>query len=184
MPQLCQCLLWLLALILGVCMQDKGPIIEELEEAMQRLHEERASALLERRIADNADEMAEIEVAVNAAKAALAKGGGTASAMAAASAASARDGRNNTAPQLDEFGRDVNLQKRLESKRRAQARERRAKMTAERRMNLIKNSNGDSARTVVSSLRISLRVVQCKVLVCHCNKLGLSTLRKNELYVG
>lgn len=43
---------------------------------MQRLHEERANALLERRAADNADELAELESAVTAAKAALAKGGG------------------------------------------------------------------------------------------------------------
>lgn len=130
-------------------MQDKGPLIEELEEAMQRLHEERANALLERRAADNADELAEIESAVSAAKAALAKGGGTATAMAAASAAAARDARSSTVPQFDEFGRDVNLQKRMESKRRAQARERRAKLAAERRFKEMKSLNGDTARTVV-----------------------------------
>ena len=131
------------------CVQDKGPIIEELEEAMQRLHEERANALLERRAADNADEMAEVEAAVNAAKAVLAKGAGTATATAAASAAAARDGRNSTASQLDEFGRDVNLQKRLETKRRALARDRRAKLAAERRMKSIGSSNGDASRAVV-----------------------------------
>lgn len=131
-------------------MQDKGPLIEELEEAMQRLHEERANALLERRAADNADEMAEIESAVTAAKAALAKGGGTATATAAALAAVARDARSSTVPQFDEFGRDVNLQKRMESKRRAQARERRAKLANERRLKAMKFANGDSARTMVS----------------------------------
>ncbi|CAK9276824.1 unnamed protein product [Sphagnum jensenii] len=116
-------------------LQDKGPIIEELEEAMQRLHEERANALLERRAADNADELIEIEAAVSAAKAVLARGAGTATATAAAAAAIAavQDG-TSSAPKLDEFGRDVNLQKRLESKRRAQARERRLKRAAERRM--------------------------------------------------
>ncbi|KAG0625239.1 hypothetical protein M758_2G039200 [Ceratodon purpureus] len=129
-------------------LQVKGPFIEELEEAMQRLHEERANAFLERRAADNADEMAEIEAAVNAAMAALAKGGGTATIMAAASAAAARDVRSSSVPQFDEFGRDVNLQKRMESKRRAQARERRAKLAAERRMKALKSSNGDSARSV------------------------------------
>ncbi|KAG0585798.1 hypothetical protein KC19_2G039900 [Ceratodon purpureus] len=129
-------------------LQVKGPFIEELEEAMQRLHEERANAFLERRAADNADEMAEIEAAVNAAMAALAKGGGTATIMAAASAAAARDVRSSAVPQFDEFGRDVNLQKRMESKRRAQARERRAKLAAERRMKALKSSNGDSARSV------------------------------------
>ncbi|CAK9234297.1 unnamed protein product [Sphagnum troendelagicum] len=116
-------------------LQDKGPIIEELEEAMQRLHEERANALLERRAADNADELIEIEAAVSAAKAVLARGAGTATATAAAAAAIAavQDG-TSSAPKLDEFGRDVNLQKRLESKRRAQARERRLKRATERRM--------------------------------------------------
>jgi len=143
---------WLSLITQGIkvlVMQDKGPLIEELEEAMQRLHEERANAVLERRSADDADEIAEIESAVNAAKAALAKGGGTATAMAAASAAAARDVRSSTAPQLDEFGRDVNLQKRMESKRRAQARERRAKLAAERRLKAMKFANGDSARTMV-----------------------------------
>lgn len=133
-------------------MQDKGPIIEELEEAMQRLHEERANALMERRAADYADEIAEIEPAVNAAKAAFAKGGGTETAMAAALAAAARDVRSSTVPQFDEFGRDVNLQKRMESKRRAQARERRARLAAERRIKSLKTSNGNSARAVVSDL--------------------------------
>lgn len=129
-------------------LQDKGPIIEELEEAMQRLHEERANALMERRAADYADEIAEIEPAVNAAKAAFAKGGGTETAMAAALAAAARDVRSSTVPQFDEFGRDVNLQKRMESKRRAQARERRARLAAERRIKSLKTSNGNSARAV------------------------------------
>jgi GC-rich sequence DNA-binding factor len=102
---------------------------------MQRLHEERANALLERRAADNADELIEVEAAVSAAKAVLARGAGTATATAAAAAAIAavQDG-TSSAPKLDEFGRDVNLQKRLESKRRAQARERRLKRAAERRM--------------------------------------------------
>ncbi|KAL2631116.1 hypothetical protein R1flu_015802 [Riccia fluitans] len=95
-------------------LQHKAPAIEE---HMQRLHEERSNAVTERRAGDNADELAEVEVAVGAAKAVLTKGGGTANATAAAVAAAAahaaKEG-SNIAPQLDEFGRDVNLQKRLE----------------------------------------------------------------------
>jgi hypothetical protein len=33
-----------------LCFQDKAPYIEELEEQMQKLHEERASAILVRRL--------------------------------------------------------------------------------------------------------------------------------------
>jgi hypothetical protein len=49
-------------------LQDKGPILKELQEAMQRLHEECANALMERRAADNANELTEVKAAVNAAK--------------------------------------------------------------------------------------------------------------------
>uniref|UniRef100_A0A0C9RXB3 TSA: Wollemia nobilis Ref_Wollemi_Transcript_6527_3458 transcribed RNA sequence n=1 Tax=Wollemia nobilis TaxID=56998 RepID=A0A0C9RXB3_9CONI len=110
-------------------LQDKAPYIEELEEQMQKLHEERATAILERRASDDADEMAEVEAAINAAKSVLSKGGGAATAAAAAAAAQAaaaatRDG-SNLPPQLDEFGRDINLQKRADIKRRAEARKQR-----------------------------------------------------------
>ncbi|BBN20396.1 GC-rich sequence DNA-binding factor [Marchantia polymorpha subsp. ruderalis] len=124
-------------------LQHKAPVIEELEEHMQRLHEERANAITERRVGDNADELAEVEVAVGAAKAVLSKGGGTASATAAAvAAAAALSARevSNMAPQLDEFGRDVNLQKRMESRLRAQRRQARA---SKKRANSMSSNNGD-----------------------------------------
>lgn len=113
---------------------------------MQRLHEERANAVTERREGDDADELAEVEAAVGAAKAAFSRGGGTATAVAAAAAAaaaavSARDG-SHLGRQLDEFGRDVNLQKRMESKRRAQARAKRAAKTSSRR-SMRASGNGD-----------------------------------------
>jgi GC-rich sequence DNA-binding factor len=88
-------------------LQDKGPLIEELQEAMQRLHEECANALLERRAADNANELTEVEAAVNAAKVAFASGAGTATTRAAAASA-VKDG-TSTIPKLDEFRCDVNL---------------------------------------------------------------------------
>ncbi|KAL2610187.1 hypothetical protein R1flu_028760 [Riccia fluitans] len=129
-------------------LQHKAPVIEELEEHMQRLHDERSNAVTERRAGDNADELAEVEVAVGAAKAVLTKGGGTASATAAAVAAAAahaaKEG-SNIAPQLDEFGRDVNLQKRLESKQRAQ---RRATRAAKKRATAFVSNNDDASKRV------------------------------------
>jgi hypothetical protein len=87
---------------------------------MQRPHEERANALLERLFANNADELIEVEAVVTVAKVVLARGVGTATAtvVAAATIVAVQDG-TNSAPKLDEFGCDVNLQKHLKSKRQA-----------------------------------------------------------------
>lgn len=125
-------------------LQDKAPYIEELEERMQKLHEERASAILERRAADNADEMTEVDPAVKAAMSVFSKGGGAsaiASAITAAQTASAavRE-RSNLPIELDEFGRDVNQQKRMDSVRRAEARKRRKAWSESKMM----SSTGDS----------------------------------------
>ncbi|KAH7280692.1 hypothetical protein KP509_36G009600 [Ceratopteris richardii] len=126
-------------------LKSKAPLIEELEEHMQRLHEERATAVNERRSADNDDEMLEVKSAVNAAMSALSKGASasvaaSAAASAAANAISDRDGSN--LPQLDEFGRDLNLQKRIELKQRAQARERRRARAAKRRIESFSQGDG------------------------------------------
>ncbi|KAL5976516.1 hypothetical protein ACLOJK_020849 [Asimina triloba] len=114
---------------LQVLYWDKAPLIEELEEQMQKLHEERASAIIERRAADITDEMTEVEAAVNAAMSVLSKGGGIAAVAAAAAAAQdasslARE-QSNLPVELDEFGRDVNLQKRMDLGRRSDARKHR-----------------------------------------------------------
>lgn len=115
-------------------LRDKAPLIEELEEEMEKVHEDRAQALFERRAADHADEMAEAEAAMAAALAAMGRGAGTATAERAAMAAAeaVREG-TGMAPQLDEFGRDVNMQKRMDAKRRAEARERRKARVGARR---------------------------------------------------
>ncbi|KAJ4842451.1 hypothetical protein Tsubulata_032799 [Turnera subulata] len=110
-------------------LKDKAPLIEELEERMQKLHEERASALLERRSADNDDEMAEVEAAVKAALLVFKERGNSpamiAAATSAAQAASAASKEQTKLPvKLDEFGRDMNQQKRMDAKRRAEARQR------------------------------------------------------------
>eukprot|EP00268_Persea_americana_P020358 TRINITY_DN20554_c0_g2_i1.p1 TRINITY_DN20554_c0_g2~~TRINITY_DN20554_c0_g2_i1.p1 ORF type:complete len:962 (-),score=250.21 TRINITY_DN20554_c0_g2_i1:159-3044(-) len=126
-------------------LQHKAPYIEELEEEMQKLHEERASVILERRAADGADEMMEVDPAVRAAMSVFSKGGGASAIAAAATAAqaafaAARE-KSNLPVQLDEFGRDVNQQKRLDSVRRAEARKRRKARAEAKRMSSIGDSS-------------------------------------------
>ncbi|KFK25221.1 hypothetical protein AALP_AA8G083000 [Arabis alpina] len=111
-------------------MQEKGSLIEEIEDQMKELNEKHASAILERRIADNNDEMVELGAAVKAAMAVLNKQGSSTSVIAAATsaalAASASIRQQTNQPvKLDEFGRDENLQKRREVEQRAAARQKR-----------------------------------------------------------
>ncbi|KAK9127620.1 hypothetical protein Syun_016417 [Stephania yunnanensis] len=126
-------------------LQDKAPFIEELEEQMQKLHEDRASAVAERRAADNADEMMEVDAAVNAAISILKGGATTAVVAAAASAAQAASAavreHSNLPVQLDEFGRDANLQKRMDKKRRSEARQRRKAQSEARRIAAVGDDN-------------------------------------------
>ncbi|PIA52184.1 hypothetical protein AQUCO_01000217v1 [Aquilegia coerulea] len=86
-------------------LQDKAPFLEELEEQLQKLQEDRASATVKRRAADYADEIMEID--------------------AGQAASSAAKGQSNLPAQLDEYGRDVNLQKQMDMMRRAEARKHR-----------------------------------------------------------
>ncbi|RVW65114.1 Transcriptional repressor ILP1 [Vitis vinifera] len=95
---------------------------------MQKLHEERASAILERRAADN-DEMMEIQASVDAAMSVFTKSGSNeamvAAARTAAQAASAAMREQTNLPvKLDEYGRDINLQKCMDKNRRSEARQR------------------------------------------------------------
>ncbi|EPS73173.1 hypothetical protein M569_01583, partial [Genlisea aurea] len=107
-------------------LQHKAPYIEELEEQMQKLHEEQARAIEERRQADNDDEMSEIQMA----RARLLKGGGSNAATAAA-------GHDDAPMELDEFGRDMNLQKKMDVARRSKSRQRRrARADAKRKLAL------------------------------------------------
>uniref|UniRef100_A0A7N0TSM8 GCF C-terminal domain-containing protein n=1 Tax=Kalanchoe fedtschenkoi TaxID=63787 RepID=A0A7N0TSM8_KALFE len=117
-------------------LQHKAPFIEELEEEMQKLHKVRASATLERRTADNDDEMLEVEAAVKAATLVFNKSGNSASLVSAATAAAAAAVREqgDLPVKLDEFGRDENLQKRMDSSRRAEARARRKARADSKRM--------------------------------------------------
>lgn len=106
---------------------------------MQKLHEERASSIIERRAADNDDEMKEIEAAINAAMREFSKGGSStamisAAARAAQVAAAAMQDQKDLPVKLDEFGRDMNQQKRMDMKRRAEDRQRRKARFEAKRM--------------------------------------------------
>ncbi|KAK8504521.1 hypothetical protein V6N13_093138 [Hibiscus sabdariffa] len=110
-------------------LQHKAPLIEELEEHMQNLNKERALAVLERRSANNDDEMVEVEAAVKAAMLVFSERGSSAAmtevATNAAQVASAAIREQANFPvKLDEYGRDINRQKRLDMERRAEARHR------------------------------------------------------------
>lgn len=97
---------------------------------MQKLHEKHASAIVERRTANNDDEMMEVEAEVNAAMSIFSKKGSNVDVVAAAKSAAqaasvALREQGNLPVKLDEFGRDMNLQKRMEMKGRAEVRQRR-----------------------------------------------------------
>ncbi|ESQ40809.1 hypothetical protein EUTSA_v10012615mg [Eutrema salsugineum] len=110
-------------------MQEKGSFIEEIEDRMKELNENHAAAILERRIADNDDEMVELGAAVKAAMAVLNTQGSSTSVIAAATsaalAASASIRQQIQPVKLDELGRDENLQKRRQAEQRAAARQKR-----------------------------------------------------------
>ncbi|VFQ67087.1 unnamed protein product [Cuscuta campestris] len=127
-------------------LQEKAPYIEELEDQMQKLHKTRAEAILDRRAADNEDEMRELENAISAAKQVFCERGCSAATIAlakeAAGKAAAEARRQRDIPvKLDEFGRDLNQQKRMDMRRREKDREcRRAKSDA-KRMSSIENDS-------------------------------------------
>ncbi|KAJ1406202.1 Pre-mRNA-splicing factor Ntr2 [Sesbania bispinosa] len=114
--------------VTNICdfLQHKAFYIEELEEQMKKLHEDRASAIFERRASNNDDEMTEVEAAVKAAMSVLSrKGDNVEAAKDAAQDAFAAVRKQKDLPvKLDEFGRDLNLEKRMKMKVRAEARQR------------------------------------------------------------
>lgn len=131
-------------------LQDKAPFIEELEYQMQKLHKERAEAVFERRAADGNDELMELEASVSAAMAVFNKGGNTNSmvesaGIAAQAALTASQESRNLPVKLDEFGRDMNLQTRMDIKRRAESRQRRKARSDSKR---IQSMESDSGRVV------------------------------------
>ncbi|KAL0923769.1 hypothetical protein M5K25_007841 [Dendrobium thyrsiflorum] len=128
-------------------LKDKASLIEELEEEMQKLHEQRAAVVEERRAADIADENVGLEAAVSAARSVLDRGSSSAYIAAASTAAQASlaAGReiSSLPVQLDEYGRDVNLQKRMDFVRRADARKCRKAQAEAKRLSLIEKGVGE-----------------------------------------
>ncbi|XVF86181.1 hypothetical protein PTKIN_Ptkin18bG0019600 [Pterospermum kingtungense] len=123
-------------------LQHKAPLIEELEDQMQKLNKKCASAALERRSANNDDEMVEVEAAVKAAMLVFSERGSSAAMIevatnAAQAASAAVRGQVNLPVKLDEFGRDMNLQKRLDMERRAEARHRRKARFDSKRLSFV-----------------------------------------------
>ena len=90
---------------------------------MKKLHQDRASAIFERRATNNDDEMVEVEEAVKAAMSVLIKKGNNmeAAKIAAQEAFAAVRKQRDLPVKLDEFGRDLNLEKRMNMKVRAEA---------------------------------------------------------------
>ncbi|XP_073055086.1 transcriptional repressor ILP1-like [Primulina eburnea] len=158
-------------------LQHKAPFIEELEEQMQKLHEEQARAIAERRAADNDDEIPEIEQAIIAVRAEFRKGGSNSAKIAAAVAASSNSRALKNAPvELDDLGRDLNLKKRMDMARRAEARQRRRAKSDSKRKLSIENDNfysqmegesstdeSDSESTAYESTRNQLLQVADKI---------------------
>ncbi|XP_054824553.1 transcriptional repressor ILP1 isoform X2 [Prosopis cineraria] len=118
--------------VANICdfLQHKAPYIEELEEQMKGLHGDRASAIFERRNTNDDDEMKEVEAAVKAAMSVFnRKGRNTeviaAAASAALAASTAAREQRDLPVKLDEFGRDLNLEKRMKMKAQEEGRQRR-----------------------------------------------------------
>ncbi|BAT84033.1 hypothetical protein LR48_Vigan03g084200 [Vigna angularis] len=113
--------------VTNICdfLQHKAFYIEELEEQMKKLHEDRASTIFERRTANNDDEIMEVEAAVKAAMSVFNKKGNIEAAKFAAQEAYTALRKQKDLPvKLDEFGRDLNLEKRMQMKIRAEASQR------------------------------------------------------------
>ncbi|KAE9605662.1 hypothetical protein Lal_00024697 [Lupinus albus] len=107
-------------------LQHKASYIEELEEQMKKLHEDRASAISGRRDTNNDDEMVEVEAAVKAAMSVLSRKGNSnleAAKVAAQDALTALRKERDLPVKLDEFGRDLNLEKRMKMKVRTKSRQ-------------------------------------------------------------
>ncbi|KAL2930487.1 Transcriptional repressor ILP1 [Bienertia sinuspersici] len=108
---------------------------------MQQLHKKRALVVFERRASDNVEEMEEVQTAVDAALSVLGKGGGNVTTSAAQAAAAAIKQQHNFPVKLDEFGRDENLQKRMDMARRSDARQRRRARLDRKRMSNVGNDS-------------------------------------------
>ncbi|CAH8281661.1 unnamed protein product [Eruca vesicaria subsp. sativa] len=157
-------------------MQEKGSYIEEIEDRMKDLNEKHASSILERRIADNNDEMIELGASVKAAMAVINKQGSSTSVIAAATSAAlaaAASIRQQSQPvKLDELGRDENLQKRREVERRAAARQKRRARFENKRASAMEidgsssKIEGESSTDESDSETSAYKAIRDKILMC------------------
>lgn len=119
--------------VLSDFLGEKALLVEVLEEEMQKLHEDRTQSILERRAADLADGLSALEPAIKAAmrvlddSRSLSSSSQLAAAISAAqdAATTAMEASRNLPVKLDDFGRDVNKQKRVTLQLRAESRKRR-----------------------------------------------------------
>jgi GC-rich sequence DNA-binding factor len=123
------------AYMADVCamLADKSPLVEELEDELGRARAERAAAHARRAAEEDREELEPAAAAVGAAIAALSRGGNAAEgALAADAAAEEAEGRllrgDHLPAQLDEFGRDLNAQRRAQAA--ARVRRRAARLAA------------------------------------------------------
>ncbi|KAG1674309.1 hypothetical protein FOA52_013498 [Chlamydomonas sp. UWO 241] len=108
------------------CLAAKSLIVEELEDDLAQLRADRASATMEASRALERELQLPADAAVAASLAALGRRADAAQVRAAAAAAAAdaedRLADDCSAPEIDEFGRNVNLQREKEAKERAKLR--------------------------------------------------------------
>ncbi|KAF3326680.1 GC-rich sequence DNA-binding factor-like protein [Carex littledalei] len=135
--------------VLAEFLGEKAVLVEVLEEEMQKLHKDRAQSISERRAADLVDGSSALELAIKAAtrvlddSRSLSSSGQLAAAISAAQAAAitAMEASRNLPVELDEFGRDVNKQKRVTLQLRMEIRKRRMARQACKRMKFNVNTS-------------------------------------------
>ncbi|CAD7703060.1 unnamed protein product [Ostreobium quekettii] len=108
------------------CLKSKAAYVEELEDHMKSLMEERANSAAEMRESTNEEDYKIADASVSSALDVLSRGGShAAAAKAAEDAASAVEEKLQgvgSTPELDEFGRNINLMHQAAAKGRAEAR--------------------------------------------------------------
>lgn len=156
------------AFIADLCnmLQEKAPLIEELEEASLELRESRARAFFERRQAEDTALYAAAEAAVAAALGVLAQGGAggvdgsgdlVAMQAAAAAAEAAADERlaaglvEDISIELDEFGRNINAGRKIALVKQAQSQKQRIKRTYDKMMITTTTGKGSDIASTTTS---------------------------------
>ena len=135
------------AYVTDVCsmLAEKSPLVEELQEELQRAAEERAVAYNRRRTDRDTEERIPAEGAVSAALASLSQGAGMQQAEIAANAAAETAEKDLIAGshipvELDEFGRDANAHRRNKIKERLAVR--REKLRTQKSQRLANEGSG------------------------------------------